>query len=181
VVGRGGGPDSTTAGPSPRPTRPLKASPSNGRSWRLKQQRSGDRALPPAGTTNWKTGMALFRIPAAATTPAALGRETASGRTSTRGACSTSTRDILRDRADAHRSRRWIDDPSTTVATRPIPQASTTATTKAVTPANFSAMLAGAAPATSCSWSRQLPAFTVSRSGADGKPIVLRGTSVDGL
>jgi hypothetical protein len=45
----------------------------------------------PAGTTTWKTGMALFRIPAGSTTPAALGRETASGRTSTQGVCSTST------------------------------------------------------------------------------------------
>jgi len=71
---------------------------------------------------------------------------------------------------------------TTTVATRPIPQAAATATTKAVTPANFSAMLAGVAPGDILLMGAgNYPAFTVSRSGADGKPIVLRGTSVDGV
>ncbi len=137
----------------------------------------------PAGTTNWKTGMALFRIPAGSNDTGSFG----SGNGQWSNKHSGSLFDL--DPATSYEIELTLTDPdggsttqSTTVATRPIPQASTTATTKAVTPANFSAMLAGAAPGDILLMGAgNYPAFTVSRSGADGKPIVLRGTSVDGV
>jgi len=137
----------------------------------------------PAGTTNWKTGMALFRIPAGSNDTGSFG----SGNGQWSNKHSGSLFDL--DPATSYEIELTLTDPdggsttqTTTVATRPIPQAAATATTKAVTPANFSAMLAGVAPGDILLMGAgNYPAFTVSRSGADGKPIVLRGTSVDGV
>lgn len=137
----------------------------------------------PAGTTNWKTGMALFRIPAGNNGTGSFG----SGNGQWSNKHSGSLFDL--DPGTSYEIELTLTDPdggsttqTTTVATRPIPQAAATATTKAVTPANFSTMLAGAAPGDILLMGAgTYPAFTVSRSGADGKPIVLRGTSVDGV
>ena len=137
----------------------------------------------PAGTTNWKTGMALFRIPAGSNDTGSFG----SGNGQWSNKHSGSLFDL--DPATSYEIELTLTDPdggsttqTTTVATRPIPQAAATATTKAVTPANFSAMLAGVAPGDILLMGAgNYPAFTVSRSGADGKPIVLRGSSVDGV
>jgi MYXO-CTERM domain-containing protein len=137
----------------------------------------------PAGTTNWKTGMALFRIPAGSNDTGSFG----SGNGQWSNKHSGSLFDL--DPGTSYEIELTLTDPdggsttqTTTVATRPIPQAAATATTKAVTPANFSAMLAGVAPGDILLMGAgNYPAFTVSRSGADGKPIVLRGTSVDGV
>jgi hypothetical protein len=137
----------------------------------------------PAGTTAWKTGMALFRIPASSNDTGSFG----SGNGQWSNKHSGSLFDL--DPGTSYEIELTLTDPdggsttqTTTVATRPIPQAAATATTKAVTPANFSTMLAGAAPGDILLMGAgNYPAFTVSRSGADGKPIVLRGTSVDGV
>ena len=137
----------------------------------------------PAGTTNWKTGMALFRIPAGSNDTGSFG----SGNGQWSNKHSGSLFDL--DPATSYEIELTLTDPdggsttqTTTAATRPIPQAAATATTKAVTPANFSTMLSGAAPGDILLMGAgNYPAFTVSRSGADGKPIVLRGTSVDGV
>ena len=137
----------------------------------------------PAGTTNWKTGMALFRIPAGSNDTGSFG----SGNGQWSNKHSGSLFDL--DPATSYEIELTLTDPdggsttqTTTAATRPIPQAAATATTKAVTPANFSTMLAGAAPGDILLMGAgNYPAFTVSRSGADGKPIVLRGSSVDGV
>jgi hypothetical protein len=137
----------------------------------------------PAGTTTWKTGMALFRIPAGSNNTGSFG----SGNGQWSNKHSGSLFDL--DPGTSYEIELILTDPdggsttqTTTVATRPIPQAAATATTKAVTPANFSAMLSGAAPGDILLMAAgNYPAFTVSRSGTDGKPIVLRGASVDGV
>ena len=137
----------------------------------------------PAGTTTWKTGMALFRIPAGSNDTGSFG----SGNGQWSNKHSGSLFDL--DPGTSYEIELTLTDPdggsttqTTTAATRPIPQAAATATTKAVTPANFSAMLAGAAPGDILLMGAgNYPVFTVSRSGSDGKPIVLRGASVDGV
>jgi hypothetical protein len=137
----------------------------------------------PAGTTTWKTGMALFRIPAGSNNTGSFG----SGNGQWSNKHSGSLFDL--DPGTSYEIELTLTDPdggsttqSTTAATRPIPQAAANATTKAVTPANFSTTLSGAAPGDILLMGAgSYPAFTVSRSGADGKPIVLRGTSVDGV
>jgi hypothetical protein len=137
----------------------------------------------PAGTTDWKTGMALFRIPAGSNDTGSFG----SGNGQWSNKHSGSLFDL--DPGTSYEIELTLTDPdggsttqTTTAATRPIPQAAATATTKAVTPASFSTMLSGAAPGDILLMGAgNYPAFTVSRSGADGKPIVLRGTSVDGV
>jgi hypothetical protein len=137
----------------------------------------------PAGTTAWRTGMALFRIPAGSNDTGSFG----SGNGQWSNKHSGSLFDL--DPGTSYEIELTLTDPdggsttqTTTAATRPIPQAAATATTKAVTPANFSTMLSGAAPGDILLMGAgNYPAFTVSRSGADGKPIVLRGTSVDGV
>jgi hypothetical protein len=137
----------------------------------------------PAGTTTWKTGMALFRIPAGSNNTGSFG----SGNGQWSNKHSGSLFDL--DPGTTYEIELTLTDPdggsatqTTTATTRPIPQAAATATTKAVTPANFSAMLSGAAPGDILLMAAgNYPAFTVSRSGTDGKPIVLRGASVDGV
>ena len=137
----------------------------------------------PAGTTTWKAGMALFRIPAGSNDTGSFG----SGNGQWSNKHSGSLFDL--DPGTSYEIELTLTDPdggsatqTTTAATRPIPQAAATATTKAVTPANFNATLSGAAPGDILLMGvGNYPAFIVSRSGADGKPIVLRGTSVDGV
>ena len=137
----------------------------------------------PAGTSNWKTGMALFRIPAGSNDTGSFG----SGNGQWSNKHSGSLFDL--DPGTTYEIELTLTDPdggsttqTTTAATRPIPQAAATATTKAVTPANFSTMLSGAAPGDILLMGAgTYPAFTVNRSGTDGKPIVLRGSSVDGV
>jgi hypothetical protein len=137
----------------------------------------------PAGSTNWKTGMALFRIPAGSNDTGSFG----SGNGQWSNKHSGSLFDL--DPGTTYEIELTLTDPdggsttqTTTAATRPIPQAAATATTKTVTPANFSTMLPGAAPGDILLMGAgNYPAFTMSRSGADGKPIVLRGTAVDGV
>jgi MYXO-CTERM domain-containing protein len=137
----------------------------------------------PAGTTTWKTGMALFRIPAGSNDTGSFG----SGNGQWSNKHSGSLFDL--DPGTSYEIELTLTDPdggsttqTTTVATRPIPQATATATTKAVTPTNFSTTLAGAAPGDILLMAAgNYPAFTVSRSGTEGQPIVLRGTSVDGV
>ena len=135
----------------------------------------------PAGTTNWNTGMALFRVPAGSNDTGSFG----SGNGQWSNKHSGSLFDL--DPGTSYEIELTLTDPdggsttqTTTAATRPIPQAAATATTKAVTPANFSTMLSGAAPGDILLMGAgNYPAFNMSRSGADGKPIVLRGTAVD--
>jgi MYXO-CTERM domain-containing protein len=137
----------------------------------------------PAGTTTWKAGMAMFRIPAGSNDTGSFG----SGNGQWSNKHSGSLFDL--DPGTTYEIELTLTDPdggsatqTTTAATRPIPQAAATATTKAVTPANFNATLSGAAPGDILLMGvGNYPAFIVSRSGADGKPIVLRGTSVDGV
>ena len=137
----------------------------------------------PAGTTTWKAGMALFRIPAGSNDTGSFG----SGNGQWSNKHSGSLFDL--DPGTSYEIELTLTDPdggsatqTTTAATRPIPQAAATATTKAVTPANFNATLSGAAPGDILLMGvGNYPAFIVSRSGADGKPIVLRGTSGDGV
>ena len=137
----------------------------------------------PAGTTTWKAGLALFRIPAGSNNTGSFG----SGNGQWSNKHSGSLFDL--DPGTSYEIELTLTDPdggsttqTTTAATRAIPQAAATAVTKAVTPANFSTMLSGAAPGDILLMGAgNYPAFTVSRSGSDGKPIVLRGTSVDGV
>ena len=127
--------------------------------------------------------MALFRVPAGSNDTGSFG----SGNGQWSNKHSGSLFDL--DPGTSYEIELTLTDPdggsttqSTTAATRPIPQAAANATTKAVTPANFSTTLSGAAPGDILLMGAgSYPAFTVSRSGADGKPMVLRGTSVDGV
>jgi MYXO-CTERM domain-containing protein len=69
---------------------------------------------------------------------------------------------------------------TTTVATRPIPEVATDAVTKQVTTANFSSSIASAAPGDILLLAAgSYPSFEMSRDGSAGKPIVIRGSSVD--
>jgi len=134
----------------------------------------------PNGATAWKTGMALVRVPAGSNT------------TGTFGAGGTWTNKHAGSLFDLEPGQLYdieltLTDPDggsmtamTSAGTRVIPGASANAPVKAVTPANLTAMLSSAMPGdVLVLGAGTYPAFTLSRSGAAGQQIVIRGESVD--
>jgi uncharacterized protein (TIGR03382 family) len=135
----------------------------------------------PTGSSSWKTGMALIRIPAGSNTTGTFG----SGGGTWKNKHAGSLFDL--DPGTSYDIELTLTDPdggsmttTTTAATRAIPVAAANAPVKAVTPSNLSSMLSSAAAGDILLLGAgTYPAFTVSKSGAAGQPIVIRGASVD--
>jgi MYXO-CTERM domain-containing protein len=134
-----------------------------------------------SGATAWKTGMALSRVPAGANTTGSFG----SGNGQWGNKHSGSLFDL--DAGKTYEIELTLTDPDggsmstmTTASTRLIPVAAANAVTKMVTPSTFSSALSGAMPGDILLLGAgSYPAFTVSKNGSAGQPIVIRGASVD--
>jgi MYXO-CTERM domain-containing protein len=134
-----------------------------------------------SGATAWKTGMALSRVPAGTNSSGSFG----SGNGQWTNKHSGSLFDL--DPGKTYEIELTLTDPDggsmttmTTASTRAIPVAAANAATKMVTPSTFSSALSGAMPGDILLLGAgSYPAFTVSKSGAAGQPIVIRGASVD--
>jgi hypothetical protein len=134
-----------------------------------------------AGTTAWRTGLPLIRIPAGSNDTGSFG----SGGGQWGNKHSGSLFDL--EPGKTYEIELALDDPdggsttaTTTAATRPIPVAAADAVTKPVTPSTFSSALSAAAPGDLLLLGAgSYPSFTVSKSGTAGKPIVIRGESAD--
>jgi MYXO-CTERM domain-containing protein len=134
-----------------------------------------------AGATAWKSGLPLIRVPAGANTTGTFG----SGGGQWTNKHSGSLFDL--DPGKTYEIELTLSDPdgggtttTTTATTRPIPVAAAGAVTKPVMPSTFSSALAAAAPGDILLLGAgSYPSFTVSRSGATDKPIVIRGESAD--
>jgi hypothetical protein len=135
------------------------------------------------GDSSWQTGMPLVRVPAGSNTTGDFG--SGGGKWANKHAGS------LFDLAPgtSYEIELTLDDPdggststTTSAATRPIPVAAADAVTKQVTTANFSSSIASAAPGDILVLAAgSYPSFTLSRDGSAGKPIVIRGSSVDAV
>jgi hypothetical protein len=136
-----------------------------------------------AGASAWQTGMSLVRVPAGSNTTGDFG----SGDGKWASKHSGSLFDL--DPGTSYEIELTLTDPdggststTTTVATRPIPQVATEAVTKQVTTANFSSSIASAAPGDILLLAAgSYPSFELSQDGNAGKPIVIRGASVDAV
>jgi MYXO-CTERM domain-containing protein len=134
-----------------------------------------------SGATAWRSGPPLFRIPAGQNTTGDFG--SGGGRWANHHAGSL----LDLDPGKTYEIELTLSDPdggatttTTTASTRPIPVAAANATTKPVTPATLSTALSAAAPGDILLLGAgSYPAFTVSRSGAPDKPLVIRGESAD--
>ena len=137
----------------------------------------------PTGTTTWTTGMPLIRVPAGSNSTGSFG----SGGGNWANRHSGSLFDIAA--GTTYEIELTLTDPDggaatqmVTATTRPIPQAAANATMKAVTPSNLTSMLSGAMPGdVLLLGAGNYPAFTVSRNGSAGMPIVIRGASTTGV
>jgi len=133
------------------------------------------------GTSTWKNGMSLIRIPAGSNTTGSFG----SGGGMWGNKHSGSLFDL--DPGKTWEIQLTLTDPdggsmttTTTASTRAVPVAAANAVTKQVTPSNFSSMLSGAMPGDILLLGAgNYAAFSVSKNGAAGQPIVIRGESVD--
>jgi hypothetical protein len=132
------------------------------------------------GASAWTMGMALVRVPAGSNTTGTFG---SGGQWSNKHAGSL----FDLEPAQLYDIELTLTDPDggsmtamTTVGTRGIPGASANAPVKPVTPSTLSAALSSAMPADILLLGPgSYPAFTVTRSGSGGQPIVIRGESVD--
>ena len=135
------------------------------------------------GSSAWKFGLALMRIAAGSNTTGSFG----SGNGQWANKHSGSLFDLSPGTSyEIELSLNDLDGGSTTqtitAATRPIPVAPANANTVPVTPSNFSTALVAAKPGDLLLLAAgSYPAFTMSQSGTQGLPIVLRGASVDGV
>src|SRR5262245_8624110 len=122
----------------------------------------------------WKTGMALVRVPAGSNTTGTFG---------TGGTWTNKHAGSLFDLQEGqiYDIELTLTDPDggsmtamTSVGTRAIPTASANAPVKAVTPSNLTSMLSGAMPGdVLLLGAGSYPAFTVSKNGNAGQPIVI--------
>jgi MYXO-CTERM domain-containing protein len=135
----------------------------------------------PNGAGAWKIGMPLRRIPAGSNTSGTFG----SGNGQWGNKHAGSLFDL--DAGQIYDIELTLTDPdggsmttNTSVGTRTIPGASANAPVKAVTPANLTSMLTAAMPGDILLLGAgSYPAFTVTKNGAAGQQIVIRGESVD--
>ena len=133
------------------------------------------------GASTWKNGMALRRIPAGSNTTGTFG----SGGGQWGNKHAGSLFDL--DPGQLYDIELTLNDPDggsmtamTSVGTRVIQVASANAPVKAVTPSTLTSVLGGANPGDILLFGAgSYPAFTLSRNGSAGQPIVLRGESVD--
>jgi len=133
-----------------------------------------------SGASTWKTGMSLVRVPAGSNDTGNFG---------TGGSWSNKHAGSLfdLDPGKTYEIELTLNDPDggsmsamATASTRAIPVAAASAVTKPVTPATLSSALSGAMPGDILLLGAgSYPAFTVSKSGTAGSPIVIRGASVD--
>jgi hypothetical protein len=134
-----------------------------------------------ASASAWKTGMPLLRVPAGSNPTGMFG----SGGGQWGNKHAGSLFDL--DPAQIYDIELTLTDPdggsmtaTTNVGTRDIQTESANAPVKPVTPATLSSVLSTAMPADILLLGPgDYPAFTVSRSGSGGQPIVIRGASVD--
>ena len=134
----------------------------------------------PSGGT-WKAGMPLRRVPAGSNSSGSFG----SGNGQWSNKHSGSLFDL--NPGQTYEIELTLTDPdggsmttTTTVATRAFPAAAANAPVKAVTPSTLSSALSSAMPGDILLLGAgSYPAFTVSRNGSAGMPIVIRGASVD--
>ncbi len=132
------------------------------------------------GATAWKTGMPLVRVPAGSNTTGTFG---SGGQWTNKHAGSL----FDLEAAQLYDIELTLTDPdggsatmTTSVGTRGIPAASANAPIKPVTPSTLSSALSSAMPGDILLLGPgSYPAFTVTRSGSGGQPIVIRGESVD--
>jgi MYXO-CTERM domain-containing protein len=135
------------------------------------------------GAAEWQAGMALARVPADENTTGDFG----SGGGKWGNHHGGSLFDL--EPQTTYEIELSLSDPdgggvttNTTATTRPIPVAAPDAVTKPVTTATFASAIAAAAPGDVLLLAAgSYPSFTMSRSGSAGKPIVIRGSSVDGV
>ena len=133
------------------------------------------------GVADWQTGMTLVRVPAGTNTTGDFG----SGGGAWSNHHAGSLFDL--DAGTTYEIELTLSDPdggaatkTTTATTRAIPVAAVDAVTKQVTTATFASAIAAAAPGDILLLAAgSYPAFTLSRDGSAGKPIVIRGASVD--
>ena len=133
------------------------------------------------GASVWKTGMALVRVPAGSNTTGTFGSGNGQWRNKHAGSLFDLEAGLLYD------IELTLTDPDggsmtamTSAGTRVIPVASANAPVKMVTPSTLSSSLSAAMPGDILLLGAgSYAAFTVSRSGAAGQPIVIRGESVD--
>jgi hypothetical protein len=134
-----------------------------------------------SGATGWRVGMPLLRVPAGANTTGDFG--SGGGQWSNKHAGSL----FDLDPGKTYEIELTLTDPdggsktvTATDATRPIPVAPADAKTEAVTPATLASALSSAAAGDLLLLGPGTYApFTMSRSGAANRPIVIRGESAD--
>jgi hypothetical protein len=141
----------------------------------VRYQKQGDGA--------WQNGMPLIRVPAGASATGDFG--SGGGKWTNKPAASLFDLDpgtTLEIELTLSDSDGGSTASTTTAATRPIPAPAADALTKQVTTANLSSSIASAAPGDILSLAAgSYPSFTMSRDGGAGKPIVVRGSSVDAV
>jgi MYXO-CTERM domain-containing protein len=135
------------------------------------------------GDSAWQVGMPLLRVPAGSNTTGDFGSGGGAWASHHAGSLFDlepgTTYDIELTLTDLDGGSTTA---TTTAATRPIPVAAADAATKQVTTSTFSSAIAAAAPGDILLLAAgSYPSFTMSRDGSAGKPIVIRGSSVDGV
>lgn len=135
------------------------------------------------GTTDWKVGPALVRVPAGSNSTGTFG--SGGGMWSNKHSGSlfdltpgtTWEVELTLVDPDGGNATRTL-----TVSTRPIPQQAPDAVVRPVTPSNFAQAAMVAAPGDVLELAPgTYPTFSFTRSGTPGHPIVLRGASVDSV
>lgn len=132
-----------------------------------------------AGSSDWHTGLPLFRIPAGSNSTGSFG----SGNGTWTNKHSGSIFDLEPD--TSYEIELTLTDPdgggttrTLTAKTRPVPQAAAGSTLKDVTPSNLGSSLSGAQPGDILLLGPgSYPSFTVTKNGTSTKPLVIRGTA----
>jgi hypothetical protein len=135
------------------------------------------------GAAAWQNGMSLVRVPAGTNTSGDFG--SGDGKWSNKHAGSL----FDLEPGTTYEIELGLSDPdggsataNASVATRPIPAAAADAATKQVTTSTFTSAMAAAAPGDVLLLAAgSYPSFTMTRNGSAGKPIVIRGSSVDAV